>query len=125
MMLPGLANPQLLCGPASLPQVVTAPILSNISLKVCFMCLAWLISYSDHLVLNRKTGIPYLSTTFGSISQKLSSRAIPSPLPRHTHVRTKEITVIFFKRSPITAGLFLFAFDLIGTIQVLDTPIKA
>src|ERR1700743_3095480 len=47
MILPGAWSPQLLCGPSSWPHTCTAPMASSISAKVFFICLAWLISYSE------------------------------------------------------------------------------
>src|SRR5258705_9071089 len=69
MISPGFESPQLFFSSSSPPQVMMAPILCITSLKVSFMCLAWFISCSLHFTLNFKTGMPNLSTMFGSISQ--------------------------------------------------------
>src|SRR5258708_856230 len=69
MTLPGLFSPHWLASLLSF-DVTIAPILCSSSLKVSFICLACLISYSECLTLKRRTGMPYLSTTPSeSISQ--------------------------------------------------------
>src|ERR1700678_3639105 len=57
------------------------PIARIQSANVLCMWATWRISCSDHFQLNRRTGIPHLSTTLGSISQYESSLGIISPLP--------------------------------------------
>jgi hypothetical protein len=57
------------------------PISWMISRKVSCMCFAWFTSCSENFAWNRSTGMPYASTTFGSISQYVSSFGIISPRP--------------------------------------------
>ena len=53
----------------------------TIMAKVASMCAACLVSCSDHFQWKRRTGMPHLSFTVGSSSQKQFSFGIISPRP--------------------------------------------
>src|SRR5665213_3315966 len=57
------------------------PMAESQSAKVFCMWATWRISCSDHFQWNLRTGMPHLSTAFGSISQYESAFGIISPRP--------------------------------------------